>query len=130
MHYEIFYNFGWLQSKSIKSNECNICHQTIEFKPLSHIIAYCKYLTTIRLIHFKKLHNILVEIINIPGNTHQLKYCVKILKILENTQVFTMELIKIIYGANFVDRYNKFVYLDSIKSCDYNSLKFLNAHIM
>ena len=69
VYYEIFYNFGWLQTKSKCSNKCNLCGQIIRFKPLSHIIAYCNETEFIRDTHFKKVHNILVPIINIPGNT-------------------------------------------------------------
>ena len=40
-----------------------------------------------------------------------------------------MGLVKVVYCANFVDRYNRFIYIDSIKTYDTKSLTFLNTLI-
>ncbi len=107
----MFYNFGSLESKTIKPNHCNLCNKKIRTCPMKHITTWCAELDTMRTRFSIQLHNKLAKILNQYDQTHYPRFSTEVLKTLEDINRNPSEFWQLTCGANnWSDHDKTFIY--------------------
>ena len=129
LYYELFYNFGWFQRKSIHRKFCKICKTRYNKSTAQHVICDCSQLSCLRKSFWINAHNLLVDIYNKPNTVHQRLFGFHVLQTLEKNK-FGESFWKLICGANMYNNEKKFFHYNSqIKSRIESFLIFLDALI-
>ena len=84
LYYELFYNFGWFDRKSIHKKFCKICYIRHSNSTAQHVLCDCNSLNYLRQQYWINAHNKLVTIYNKIDTVHQKLYGFHVLQTLEN----------------------------------------------